>query len=263
MIWGALLLLALVTTAATADVYPGTFKSKVKGLAVTLDVGESGGGTLAYAMKTECGKAKGKLELKRSGAGLRGRKVSQGPQSSLQTVSAKVGLTSDGSEVVGVIKETLRGGHGPSCRAKREFRVDADQSDGFVPTRDEGHYTGTGPNGNPISFDVVVTGGDPEVQNLSADVTADCYDDTDPDGDEFQMVTHITGMAGEVDNDGTFYIDYTPDDDTEYEFDGELADGKADIDVVIGGYFDAAGNPNPAGPYACDSWGDPYTAERG
>ena len=56
-------------------------------------------------------------------------------------------------------------------------------------------------------------------------------------------------MLGPRADDGTFYIDHAPDDETEYEFDGELADGEAaEVDVIIGGRFDAAGNPSPDGP---------------
>jgi hypothetical protein len=39
-----------------------------------------------------------------------------------------------------------------------------------------------------------------------------------------------------------------------------LAAGAAEVDVMIGGLFDAAGAPAAAGPFACDSWGDLYDA---
>ena len=261
----ALLALALGASAAAAGLYPGEYSAKSKGLSVKLDVGDSGGGTLAYSMKTKCGKNKGKLQLKKSGAGLKGRRVSRGPESTLRTTLARIALSADGAHVVGTIKDFLKGGDSAlaGCHAKRSFSANIGQSSAFVPSRDEGHYTGTGPNGNPISFDVVVKDGAAEIEHLAVDVTADCFDESDEEADDGQKVTHITGMSGRVGKDGTFYIDYTPDDDTEYEFDGELGGGKADVDVVIGGYFDVNGNPDPSGQYACDSWGDLYTAERG
>jgi hypothetical protein len=131
-----------------------------------------------------------------------------------------------------------------------------------VPTRDTGHYSGTAANGLPISFDVIEEGGEVRIENLAVDVQADCYALED-DVEDFQMVTHVTGMSGRLDEDGSFYIDYAPDEDTEYEFDGEVADGAAEVDVVIGGSFDASGNPSPLGPFYCDSWGDLYEASRG
>jgi len=263
VICGALLALGLGGSLATADLYSGEYSAKAKGLSVKLDVGQTGGGSLTYAMKTACGKSKGKLELSKSGPGLKGRRVTRGPESTLRTTVAKVALNGDATQVVGTIKETLTGGDSElaGCHAKRSFSAGVDQAEGFVPSRDVGHYTGTGPNGNRISFDVVSDGDAVRVENLAADVTAECFDETD--GTESSLVAHITGMSGRVAKDGTFYISYAPDDDTEYEFDGELADGAADVDVIIGGLFDASGNPSAAGPLACDSWGDLYSARRG
>ena len=263
MICGALLALGLGGSVAAADLYPGKYSAKAKGVSVNLDVGQTGGGSLAYAMKTACGKSKGKLTLTKSGPGLKGRRVTRGPESTLRTTVAKVALSGDGTQVVGTIKEALTGGDSElaGCRAKRSFSADVDKAEGFVPSRDSGHYTGVGPNGNPISFDVVSDGDGVRVENLAVDVTADCFDEDA--GGASSMVTHVTGMSGRVGKDGSFYISYAPDDDTEYEFDGELADGAADVDVMIGGSFDAAGHPSAAGPFACDSWGDLYRAERG
>jgi len=262
VIVGALLAVALIAPAAIADLYPGSYSARSKGVSVKLDVGPSGGGSLAYAMKTECGKSKGRLELKRSGAGLKGRRVSRGPENTLRTTVAKVTLSGDGSEVLGTIRDSLRGGGGElaGCHAKRSFSTSAEQAEGFVPSRDLGRYVGTGPNGNPISFDVVAYGQDIRIENLAVDVTAECFDEVT--GDDSEIVTHVTGISGRVAKDGTFWISYTPDDDTEHDFEGEIADGKAELDVMIGGYFDAAGIPNAAGPFACDSFGDPYSAAR-
>lgn len=249
---------------AAATVYPGHYDAKGKAIKAKLEVGQSGGSTLAYAMRSACGRSRGKVELSKSGAGLKGRRVSRGPESSVRTTVAKVALSRSGEQVVGTIKESLGGGGGKlaGCRAKRTFTADVDQADGFVPTRDAGHYSGTAANGLPIGFDVVATGESVRVENLAVDVQADCFDATDPAGEELSMTTHIAGMSGRVASDGTFYIDYAPDDETEYEFDGALADAEAKVDVVIGGYFDAAGNPSASGPYYCDSWGDLYDAGR-
>ncbi len=264
VICGALLALALGASVAAADLYPGSYNARAKGVSVKLDIGQSGGGSLAYSMKTACGKSKGKLELSKSGAELKGRRVSRGPEATLRTTVAKVALNGGGSEVVGTIKESLKGGDSElaGCRAKRAFSASVEQADGFVPSRDDGHYSGTGPNGLPISFDIVSVDDNARVEDLAVDVTADCFDESAEDAVDIPMVTHITGMSGRVAKDGTFYIEYAPDEDTEYEFDGELSDGAADVDVIIGGNFDANGNPNSAGPFTCDSWGDIYDARR-
>ena len=263
MICGALLALGLGGSVAAADLYPGEYSAKARGVSVDLEVGQTGGGSLAYAMKTPCGKSRGKLTLTKSGSGLKGRRVTRGPASTLRTTIAKVALSDDATQVVGTIKESLTGGDSElaGCRAKRSFSADVGAAEGFVPSRDAGHYTGDGPNGNPISFDVISDGDAVRVENLAVDVTADCFDEAA--GGERTMVTHVTGMSGRVAKDGSFYISYAPDDDTEYEFDGKLADGAAVVDVIIGGRFDAAGNPSAAGPFACDSWGDLYRAQRG
>lgn len=265
VICASLCALLLGVAVAGAEVYPGDYAAKGKGVSAQLDVGASGGAKLAYAMKSACGRSKGTLELSKAGGGLGGRRVSRGPHGTLRTTTAKVALSGDGSEVVGTIRESLEGGDSEldGCRAKRSFSADADQAEGFVPSHDGGHYAGNGPNDNPIDFDVVSDGKEAQVENLSVDVTADCVSADDPEAPETQMVTHISGMSGRVAKDGTFYIDYAPDDDTEYAFDGTIGDGESDVDVIIGGYFDDAGNPDPAGSWACDSWGDLYSASRG
>lgn len=256
--------LALGASVASADVYPGNYSAKAAGISAKLEIGKSGGGSLAYAMKTACGKSRGKIALKKSGAGLKGRKLSRGPESTLRTTIAKVALSGDGTALVGTVKELLQGGDSElrGCKAKRSFSAGVEQADGFVPTRDLGHYAGAAENGLAISFDVVESGDDVQVENLAVDVQADCFDPSADEATDFPLVTHITDMSGRVDDDGTFFISHTPDDDTEYEFDGTIADGEASVDVIVGGAFDAAGNPSSAGPYFCDSWGDVYDATR-
>ena len=245
----AFVALLLSASLAVAGLYPGTYKAKEKGLSVKLEIGENGG-LLAYSMKTACSKDSGKIELSKGGPGLKGREVSRGPKATLRTTTAKVALSRDGSELSG-------------CHATRRFAAGVEQSDGFVPTRDLGHYSGSAGDGLPISFDVVEDDGEFQLENLGADVLADCYDVDDPAAEEVPMVTHIRGISGPVPSDGSFYIDHTPDEETEYEFFGELGDEAAEVEVIIGGRFDAAGNPSPDGQYACDSWGEIYAAARG
>ncbi len=262
MICGSVFLVALGVATAAADVYPGSYAAKGKGVTAKLEVAESGGGRLAYAIKSACGKSKGKVELSKSGTGLKGRRVGRGPEGTLQTTVAKVALSGAGDQVAGSIKESFRGGDSDlaGCEAKRTFTADVDQAEGFVPTRDAGHYAGAAANGLPISFDVVDDGGNLRVENLAVDAEEDCLDESDPDADDVSMTGHVAGMSGRVAKDGSFFIDYAPDDDTDYTFEGAIADGKAEVDVMLDGYFDALGYPNPAGPFYCEGWGDLYKA---
>lgn len=66
----------------------------------------------------------------------------------------------------------------------------------------------------------------------------------------------------EVDPDGYFEIDYTPDDDTEYYVEGTIEDGEAELYVEVGGFFGLDGIPLAAGPLECDSWGEDYFASK-
>jgi hypothetical protein len=257
---GAAVAVLLSVALAAADVYPGRYDARGRGVKAMLDVGNNGGATLDYAMKTACGRSGGRIELEKSGAGLEGRRVTRGPGSSLRTSVAKVALSPGGEQVVGKIRESLSGGKLAGCHAKRGFTAGVGQVDGFVPPRDAGHYSGAAGNGMPISFDVVADG--TRVESIAVDVRAECYDESDPLGDDFAMTVHVSGMSARVADDGGFYIDYAPDENTEYEFDGTVADEEAVVEVAISGYFDASGNPSSTGRYACDSWGDRYRAAR-
>jgi hypothetical protein len=123
-----------------------------------------------------------------------------------------------------------------------------------------GQYKGHNGRGRPISF--VVSGAKPAVENLSVDVDVECWNDYDDDGNSDTLIAHITGFHGRVKKDGTFDIYYAPDDDTEFEFTGKIDDGKAKVNALVGGTFNADGTPSPAGAYQCDSWGARYRAKQ-
>jgi hypothetical protein len=129
-------------------------------------------------------------------------------------------------------------------------------------TKVKGHYAGTNGAGRSMSFDV--TGSKKfQIENFAVDVDTECWNDFDGDDESDQLLTHITGFSGNVKKDGSFDIYYAPDDDTEFEFSGTLNKGKANVDVIVGGTFDADGTSNLVGVYQCDSWGDTYRAKRG
>jgi hypothetical protein len=128
-------------------------------------------------------------------------------------------------------------------------------------TRIKGHYEGASNAGRTMSFDV--TGGPhPAIENFAVDVDVECWNDVNDDGESDTIVAHITGFGGHIHKDSSFDIYYAPDDDTEFEFSGTVAKGKATVDVIVGGTFDLAGTPDMVGGYQCDSWGDTYRAKR-
>ena len=128
-------------------------------------------------------------------------------------------------------------------------------------TKIKGHYEGQNNAGQAMSFDVV--GSKPTIENFAVDVDTECWNDFDNDGQSDALLAHITDFSGNLKKDGSFDIYYAPDDDTEFEFSGTLSKGKANVDVIVGGTFDADGSPNLVGVYQCDSWGDTYRAKRG
>lgn len=258
------ILAALALTAPSAlaaDAYPGTYEAKASGIKATIELNDRGTGTLRFAAKTACGKVRGKLSLKRAGAGYKAHKVSRGPESTIRTLIAKLQPQEDGTALVGTIKDTLDGGDSKlaGCRGKRTFKAELGKTDAFVPERDTGHYVGQSKAGLPVSFDVVEEDGEMLIRNFAADVQAECYDEDD---NESSMVVHVGGLEGEVEADGSLYILHAPDDDTEHEVVGTLGGGEARVDVVVMGVFDSAGASTASGPYSCDSWGALYTAAR-
>ena len=137
----------------------------------------------------------------------------------------------------------------------------ADQA-ATVGIDDIGHYTGANEAGRPIGFDVVRSSGGLAIENLAVDVDTECWDDYNRDGVDDTLLAHVAGFGGKLSADGSFDIYYAPDEDTEFEFDGEIIDGRAAVDVIVGGRFDEDGTPDLAGPFECDSWGDTYSAAR-
>ena len=126
-------------------------------------------------------------------------------------------------------------------------------------TKVKGHYAGTNSAGRSMSFDV--TGSKKfQIENFAVDVDTECWNDFDGDDQSDQLLTHITGFSGNVKKDGSFDIYYAPDDDTEFEFDGTIANGQTAVDVLAGGHFNPDGTPNLVGIFECDSWGDTYSA---
>jgi hypothetical protein len=256
---------ALATVpAAVAEPLAGTYAGKGPGVKATVDV-NSGGGTLSYTVKTTCGKRKGALPLSAGKGGSLKGKVSGGASSVRATIEFGKGGSLEGSLA-------YRGkppkGETKPCKAKRTFAAALDATTSPEVRSTEGHYTGMGEDGGlPISFDVAYDpkAGGFEISNMAFDTSTDCYDAEGLDLPD-PLVVHVSGLSGEVDSDGAFEIDYTPDEDTDYYVEGELADGEASMDLEVGGYFLFDGTPLFGGPdpdaLECDSWGETYDASR-
>jgi hypothetical protein len=257
-----LLLSAACAASATAAPLAGTYAGKGSGVKASLTLAENGGGRLAYTLKTNCGKAKGKVKLEAApGDGLKGKS---------KTAKVRLGQTSTPSILKGSISYRADGpDDGPACKAKHDFIVTLDASSSPTVDSTVGHYSGVGEDGGlPIEFDVTydADAGAFQIANLGFDTSTDCYDAA---GDDLAdpVVVRIRDLSGEVDSDGAFEIDYAPDEDTDYYVDGVLADGTATMDLEVGGYFLFDGTPLTSGadPDAleCDSWGETYDASRG
>jgi hypothetical protein len=123
-----------------------------------------------------------------------------------------------------------------------------------------GHYTGKSNAGHSISFDVVRNGSRAKIEDLAVDVDTECWNDADRDGVSDRLLAHVTGLRGSVSRSGEVDVYYAPDDDTEYVVEGTIKGGDAKLLVTVGGSWDAAGNPSPAGPLQCDNWGTRYKA---
>jgi len=125
----------------------------------------------------------------------------------------------------------------------------------------KGHYTGASAAGHAISFDVKGHGSKLAVENLAVDVDTECWDDFDQDGAPDTLIAHVPSLDGNL-RDGVLDIYFAPDDDTEYVVEGKIVKGKARLNVVVGGFWDANGFPSLSGPFQCDNWGDVYKAKR-
>jgi hypothetical protein len=232
----------------------------------TVDVSGGGDGKLTYAIKTSCGREKGSLKLSAAkGGALKGKSNGGGA-----TVRAAVesGKTSSLDGSIAYRSKPPKDGEKP-CKAKRSFTAALDAGTSPEVRSTEGHYTGAGEDGGlPISFDVAY---DPEsggfrISDMAFDTSTDCYDAEGLDLPD-PLVVHISGLGGEVGSDGSFEIDYAPDEDTDYYVEGELGDGEATMDLEVDGYFLLDGTPLFGGPdpdaLECDSWGETYDATRG
>lgn len=125
-----------------------------------------------------------------------------------------------------------------------------------------GRYVGKSRSGNPISFRVKSKGRSARIRNLTAVVATECWNDFNHDNVPDQLAASITGLRGKLSREGTVEVFYSPDEDTEYVVDGTLSKGRAQLQVVVGGWWDATGVPTASGPYQCDNWGTRYTARR-
>ena len=267
-----LLAAAAFPAAASAAEAPlaGTYEGQEPGLTASAVLDEDGDGTLDYSLKTDCGNAKGTMDLTGSPSG--SLKGSQSSRKSSLVVSLKPDRGSpslDGSlkytTTASGSKAKGRSAHPRPCRAKQSFTLDLDVSSSPQVRDLSGHYTGKGEDGGlPISFDVGFDqhSGSLRISNLAFQTDTECDDDLDGDGEYDELVAKISGLEGEVDSDGEFEIDYSPDDDTDYYVEGTLEDGQADIYLEVGGYFAADGTPRASGPNECDSYGEDYTAQR-
>jgi hypothetical protein len=255
----AALLGASLARADANGPYEGTYKASGNGVNVTVRVADSAHAVLRYSLRSECGRARGTLELEKRNGGLAGKRVSAGPHRSVRRVTARVAAVGDGTEISGVINDAVSGGKDEgACRAKRKFKAALGKSNAFVPGRDGGHYVGQDRDGHPISFDVVgdFGAGQAQITEIAVDVAADCLDVGD---DDVGLVVHLSGLEGTITN-GEIEVDAT-DEINEFWIYGEIAGGQARMEVWIDGFFDPLGLPDLSGDLYCDNEGPTYTAE--
>jgi hypothetical protein len=257
----ASLLTAPAAHAAQREMLSGDYEGKGAGIKATVIVGDDGDGKVRFSMKAaSCGTVKGSVALDPAPGGAMKGKRASGDKTEVVRISSVASAELSGSvRYVGVDSDD------DVCKAKRTFdaTLDADSSDEVAALT--GHYSGTGDDGGrPISFDVAYDRGEGAlaVKNLSFQSDTECWMDLDGDGEDDNLVAKIDGLSGEVDADGYFEIDVTPDDDTEYYVEGTLEDGEADLYLEVGGFFAADGTPQADGPLECDSWGEDYFAAK-
>lgn len=248
---------------AGADVLEGTYNGSAKGLKATVEVDEDGDGSLRYALKSECGKSKGSIDLDGGPSGLKG---SRGSDKS--SVSAQ--FKDDDGDLDGLLKHKTKtkgkDGRVERCTDNAEVTAELDAKTAPVIVENVGHYEGTGEDGgHPVSFDVAydAKAGELEIKNMVFDTDTECYDDYDGDGEDDTLVVKASGLEGSVDEDGYFDLDSSPNDETDFYAEGVLEDGEAEMDVEVGGYFNADGTANEAGTFECDSFGEVYRATKG
>lgn len=262
IILGALgLALAPATTAAAASDPPaGTYAGTLTGGEASLVVRSNMHAKLRFALRTKCGSSHGKVALELRDGRFTGRRVT-----GAQTTVVKGRFVAGGTKARGSLRQIAGRNASGGCRAGAgQLRFSLARRGGSqAGDAATGHYAGSGATGLPISFDLVPGDGNRmQIENFAVDVLADCWGDSDHDGVDDTLVVHARDFSGGVEEDGSFDIDWSPDDNTELEFDGTIADGQAMIEATVGGNFDADGTPDPAGPRQCDSWGDEYLATR-
>lgn len=257
--------LALAAASQGAPVYSGKYSGKSRGARVGISVSNDLKANVRYALKTECGRTKGSIDLggARNGA-FSGRRVSRGPQGTIRKTVIKLVVAADGEALAARVDDSLKGGDSKlsGCKARRKLTAKLGKTDAFVASRDAGHYVGTSSGGRPISFDVIVADGKARIENLSADILADCVDDSAIEPSEVPMVVHLAGLSGSVKADGEFYIVHAPDEDTDNDVFGKIGGGGATLEGAVSGLFGPDGLSNPAGPFSCDSWGETFKAAR-
>jgi hypothetical protein len=256
------LLGAAFAAAAGSASYPGDYEGEGKQVKVRVHVDETSHGTLRYTLRSECGRARGKLLLAPREGRLTGKRVSAGPHRSIRRVTASLASLGDGTVLGGTIKEALsESGKRGSCHSKRRFTASLSRTDTFVPPRDAGHYTGVGPDGLPISFDVVegTDSGRALIKAINVDVAGECLKELTGQSLGIRTV-HLVGLEGTI-VDGDVDVDLI-DGQTESLLFGTLGDGRARLEVSIDGYFDLDGTPNPLGEIYCDNDEPIYTATR-
>ena len=234
-----------------------TYKGKLQGGTVTLKVKSSKRARLTYAVKSKCGRDRGTVSLKVKRAGFRGAGRRAGD------VTGR--FLAGGKKAKGTLRTVAAKRGGVTCKGGgRRFTARLTAGSGVggssLTAADYGHYAGFNAAGRPVSFDVMGGPAGPTVENFAVDADTECWGDYDNDGQSDTLLAHINGFGDEINDDGSFDIYYSPDDDTEFEFAGTIADGNVEVDVTVGGHFDADGTPNLVGSYECDSWGDTYTA---
>jgi hypothetical protein len=237
----------------------GDYAVKGTGVKATVTVSDTGDGKARYTLKTSCGTVKGSVPLAAVSSGLKGKRSAAGKSTTVRVDDEGAG------DVSGSVRYAATDDDGKTCKAKRTFRGSLDVESSEAVQDLVGHYAGAGDTGGlPISFDVALNRADDvlEVRNMGFETDTECWGDLDGDGQDDTLVAKISGLSGEIDLDGNFEIDYTPDEDTEFYVQGAIVDGEAEMYVEVGGFFDPSGVPQAGGPLECDSWGEDYFAVR-
>jgi hypothetical protein len=234
----------------------GTYHGKITGGKATVKVKTAKRANFRFVLRTRCGVSRGQLRLKVRNGRFTGSELRRKGASTVVTGR----FVADGEVAKGSLKASSDG-----CRTgKRKFRISRTGGAGSGGGGDEtdaetGHYAGSDAAGNPISFDVVDSGGGQAVRNLAVDADTECWDDYDGDGQSDTLLVHVGGLEGKL-VEGAVDVYYAPDEDTEYSVDGPIEDGRATLDVWVGGKFEAGGFPSATGPFECDGWGVTYVA---